>query len=427
MNSEMEKLSLAPAGEPEWDMVTVQEACASHMMASQTSSEGSCSSGDEGEEERPYVPGCFEGPEKTLEVCFRPGVGPERGCRVLTRPQLDVLCQQARCTILNQISNQYQDAYVLSESSLFVWPYKMILKTCGTTTLLRCLPRLLEFTQALGMELEWVGYSRKNYSFPGDQCFPHCSFEQELSFLRSHSRLSERLAGSGYVLGPMTGDHWFVYVADKCVRPSYECHDRVLNVMMFDMDPAAARMFYKEHGGSAREMTKRSGIADLVPGALIDDFAFEPCGYSMNAITYNNYATIHVTPEAACSYASFETNTPLKSYDSLLHNVLRVFRPKRFVLTMMADGAAVKEMESHGQHGMPFHRAVVALPDLGSYTRSSTSSTTLEGDYRCIMGTWLLDDPIHKNDQDRRRDMWAKARSSSRAALVGRDRGYSFG
>jgi len=130
------------------------------------------------------VAGCFEGPEKTLEVCFKPGVGHPRGCRELTREQLDVLCKQARCTILNQISNQYQDAYVLSESSLFVWPFKMMLKTCGTTTLLRCLPRLLEFTAALGMELEWVGYSRKNFSFPGDQFFPHSSFDQELAYLK---------------------------------------------------------------------------------------------------------------------------------------------------------------------------------------------------------------------------------------------------
>jgi len=37
------------------------------------------------------------------------------------------------------------------------------------------------------------------------------------------------------VLGPVTGDHFYVYVADQCVRPSYECHDRVLNIMMFDM------------------------------------------------------------------------------------------------------------------------------------------------------------------------------------------------
>ena len=30
-------------------------------------------------------PGAFEGPEKTLEVCFLPGAGDVRGCRGLTR------------------------------------------------------------------------------------------------------------------------------------------------------------------------------------------------------------------------------------------------------------------------------------------------------------------------------------------------------
>jgi hypothetical protein len=39
-----------------------------------------------------------------------------------------------------------------------------------------------------------------------------------------------------------------------------------------------AKIFYKEHGKSAREMTDRSGIGSLVPGMLIDDCAFEPCG-----------------------------------------------------------------------------------------------------------------------------------------------------
>src|SRR3546814_830505 len=127
-------------------------------------------------------PHCFEGPEKNLEVCFQPGVGPDGGCRNLTRDELDELCAEAKCTILSKITNQYLDAYVLSESSLFVYEYKMVLKTCGTTTLLKCLALLLKMTKQLGMELEWVGYSRKNYTFPGDQMWPHCSFSEEMNY-----------------------------------------------------------------------------------------------------------------------------------------------------------------------------------------------------------------------------------------------------
>ena len=116
-----------------------------------------------------YVPGCFEGPEKTMEVVFKPNVGVEDGLRSLSREQLDYLCTQAKCTILSTISNSYIDAYVLSESSLFIYKTRFIMKTCGTTTLLRCLSSLLQFADALGMELTWVGYSRKNLLFPSAQ------------------------------------------------------------------------------------------------------------------------------------------------------------------------------------------------------------------------------------------------------------------
>merc|ERR1712196_168637 len=87
----------------------------------QTSDEDSSLLSISEEEERPYIPGCFEGPEKTLEVCFDQDNGHENGCGAMTRRQLDVICKAAKCTILTKMSNSYLDAYVLSESSLFVY------------------------------------------------------------------------------------------------------------------------------------------------------------------------------------------------------------------------------------------------------------------------------------------------------------------
>mmetsp|Transcript_17737 Transcript_17737/g.49203 ORF Transcript_17737/g.49203 Transcript_17737/m.49203 type:complete len:260 (-) Transcript_17737:1616-2395(-) len=155
--------------------------------------------------------GVFEGPEKTLEVCFRkkeenvvdtPDQNGRIGLRQLSRANLDRVCERAKCTIMSSVSNQYLDAYVLSESSLFVYPYMMVLKTCGTTTLLRCIAILIKLGHRLGLEIDWVGYSRKNFNFPGDQCFPHQSFLQELEYLNSHKSLCDRLNGNGYTLGP---------------------------------------------------------------------------------------------------------------------------------------------------------------------------------------------------------------------------------
>lgn len=80
------------------------------------------------EGDREYAAGCFEGPEKNIEVCFTPDIGHPNGCRELSRDALDAICAAARCTILTSVSNAHLDAYVLSESSLFVYRHKMVLK-----------------------------------------------------------------------------------------------------------------------------------------------------------------------------------------------------------------------------------------------------------------------------------------------------------
>jgi len=48
----------------------------------------------------------------------------------------------------------------------------------------------------------------------------------------------------------------------------------------------------------------------------------------MNALSFDAYYTIHITPEEHCSYASFETNVRQRTYAALIRNVLTLFRPK---------------------------------------------------------------------------------------------------
>jgi S-adenosylmethionine decarboxylase len=406
--------------------------------------------------DRDYT-GMFEGPEKTLEVVFRrdsdehtdlsmgelSGTSSSNapilrtGLRRLDRSDLDVVCARARCTILSSISNQYLDAYVLSESSLFIYPYMLVLKTCGTTTLLRCIATLIDLGRKLGLEIDWVGYSRKNFNFPGDQAFPHQSFHQELDYLYGHRNLCERLDGSGYTLGPVTGDHWFVFVADQTIRAKALDidTDRVLNIMMFDIDENVTQLFYydqyEQHlDGETKddavkriseEQTSVSGIRSLCPGAIIDPRAFEPCGYSMNAVLFRSYSTIHITPESGSSYASFETNQKVGSYKALSSNVIRTFRPKRFVMTLMADEGGIKQVKDNPMVDSAAHAKIVVpgvahgkglepttVPRATSngsvasrnsmasakslvYKRSSLASIKVEEDCCCMMGNWVLE------------------------------------
>ena len=51
----------------------------------------------------------------------------------------------------------------------------------------------------------------------------------------------------------------------------------------------------------------------------------------------SSYWTIHITPEAHCSYASFETNFSCDSYHHLIARVLEVFRPAKFTTVEHVD------------------------------------------------------------------------------------------
>ena len=222
---------------------------------------------------------------------------------------------------------------------------------------------------------------------------------RNLRYLHKHRSLCERLDGNGYTLGPVTADHWFVYVADHTRRGSSELDtDRVLNIMMFDIDEAVGNMFYynnyptiqqeskeEETKRISREQTARSGIDALCPGAIIDPRAFEPCGYSMNAILFRSYSTIHITPEEGSSYVSFETNQKLVSYKSLLNNVIRTFRPKRFVMTLMADELGLQLMKDNPFTASTTHAKVAAtIPPTKGMNALPKGANALQEEQSCF-------------------------------------------
>ncbi|KAK9507584.1 hypothetical protein O3M35_007409 [Rhynocoris fuscipes] len=233
----------------------------------------------------------FEGVEKLLEIWFKKRK--EGDLRNIPRQSLESLLKIVHCEVISFSSNDKIDAYVL----------------------------------------------RKNFKRPDLQKIPHRSFETEVAYLDT---LFED--GIGYCMGDPNGDCWYLYTLQgsnrnaKCNNEK-ECEgDQTLEILMTELDPEVMNIFTKKYSASAGEVTKVSGIDKILPQMAIDDFLFEPCGYSMNGISEDgSYMTIHVTPEPDFSYVSFETNAPRTTYRDIIQRVLDVFHPGKFVLTLFSN------------------------------------------------------------------------------------------
>lgn len=288
----------------------------------------------------------FEGPEKRLEVDFKPIANGQsvKPLRSITQDRWQTLLDTVNCTILSKTSNANIDSYVLSESSLFVYDDRIVLKTCGTTTLLRCLNILLEYAKECELEVKFVLFSRRNFLFPQRQKFPHCAFENEINTLQGYFQNR----GHAYILGPVNGAHWHVYVADFSLEGDKDS-DQHVEIMMTDLDPKVMNQYYRpagfngENKAEHRKVTVETGIDSLFPGGTTDEFLFEPCGYSMNSLRKNAYATVHITPEPGFSFVSYETNYrgTAPEYQALVEDTIRLFNPGVITVVVFADAKAV--------------------------------------------------------------------------------------
>lgn len=229
------------------------------------------------------------------------------------------------CQVLSIVESEDVDAYLLSESSMFVFPHKLVLKTCGTTTLLCGLPRILEIaTLYAGFPKSTappshnitvaaapyrVFYSRKNFLFPEQQRSPHRSWRDEV---KAMDRLF--LGGSAYMIGKMNGEHWYLYLTEPHTRltppstppgdphvkmmdlPSQanglkganrdgagSCGDETLEILMTDLDEENAKQFYLDHASAVaeelhRNVSESNDLVDVFSNTSSDNSDLESTG-----------------------------------------------------------------------------------------------------------------------------------------------------
>jgi S-adenosylmethionine decarboxylase len=323
----------------------------------------------------------FEGTEKLLEVWFECTSGDDRAdLRLIDRSDWETLLSYVQCTIISQKCNSSMTAYVLSESSMFITKNRFILKTCGKTTLLAAVKPLLELVhQKCGFDVILdVFYSHKNYMRPEQQHEIHRHFDDEVAVLETIFD-----DGAAYALGKINSDCWYLFTIDMV---GVSQPDQTLELIMVEVDQDVMNMFTQDYGLTASELTRKTGILDLIQGTIIDDFLFNPCGYSMNGILPNGcYFTIHITPEPEFSYVSFESNVPQESYEELIGAVLDIFKPGKFQMTLFANEASCAADAHHTVRGMTWCK---------DYRRSDYQFCQIKN-YSLVYSLFTLQPPVN--------------------------------
>lgn len=294
----------------------------------------------------------FEGAEKRLEVQFNPTPNsPQGGLLTVSKEKWTKLLDLVNCQILSVSSNSFCTAYVLSESSLFVFNRKIMIKTCGNTTLLECLPLLFSYAEEIHFSYDSLTYSHKNFVQPERQTEAYQNFDTELTILQKFC------TGQSHILGPNDddADTWFIFQSFSPKSTGGSNTEQKIEILMSGLDKKAMLPYFKGDA-TAEQVSVSTGISNILPGTIVDPHMFDPCGYSMNGLLGETYSTIHITPEDAFSYVSYECNLKTASYDDVIKRVLAIFKPAQFMVIVYAEKDALVKSNSAYSASLPGYK-----------------------------------------------------------------------
>ncbi|NVJ65190.1 MAG: adenosylmethionine decarboxylase [Gammaproteobacteria bacterium] len=311
----------------------------------------------------------FEGSEKKAEIIIDAG-------RLSLLTDFDdafwaQMVEHCQAKILSSISNEHCKAFLLSESSLFVWQDHLVILTCGNTRLVNAVEY---FLQAIDPSLVLqVIYQRKN---------EHFAYAQPTNFIDDVKLLKSHTPGKAYRFGEMYSHHNYLFHSNQAYQA--EASDKTYELLAYQISKDASEHLTDE-GLSVTDIREFLRLDEWLADFELDDFAFEPFGYSLNALRGSDYLTIHITPQAHSSYVSFESNLNLIE---LTPTLLDILKPASFDLVTFNAEDFMSQAQAH-------------LPDF--YISKDLVESVLDNGYCVNFATYLR--PQIEFGQPRRLDL----------------------
>ena len=280
----------------------------------------------------------FEGSEKKIEIVVSSSIGDLRQRGI---DYWEKIVSKCHAEIISEIKNEKVTAYLLSESSLFVWENSILMITCGKTSLVNSLVEIIKDFGVLNIEN--VIFQRKNEYY---------SHLQISNFYDDLEKLKSFLPGKAWRLGDLDGHHNFIFYYEQSENKFK--NDRTFELLMYNIDFHVGDKLRSEklNLNNVREIL---GLDKLFSDYELDDYLFNPFGYSINGIKGDLYFTIHLTPEKDGSYVSFETNDDSLPSDLLISHFTKISSPKSFD-TISFNINPVGEVSSHTKINLCNHK-----------------------------------------------------------------------
>ncbi len=292
----------------------------------------------------------FEGPEKKLKVTLTSGAP---SLRAFSEATWREVLAAAGAGVVSRVRGERWDAYVLSESSLFVGDASMTLITCGQTHLVGAAERLLE--ELAPGALSQLIYERKSEHFPHLQA---TSFEEDAARLSALLASVSAAPNPAHTLRIGEGREFYVDVLHhRAAESSEQPTDASLEVLMHRPSEAICARFDRARAPDAQAL-----IRTIAPGFELHEHYFEPQGYSVNGLLGEAFVTVHVTPEVSGSYVSFELQGPAESLHrgrlrATLEALAATFEPASLEALLF-----LPSLPSHPREVRPLEKLPTELP-----------------------------------------------------------------
>lgn len=230
----------------------------------------------------------FEGAEKRITIKFNCNVR-----KYYNTIWWNTHIKDIGCNILSMMSNNYYDIYLLSESILLVSKNTILIKTCGITSPLIIIslfdPNIIEN----------ISYSHPNFLNQLDQPILYQNPNNIINYISKYKDIDleyDKLLFLNHI-----GSNFDINY-NEIILWDFEWNDDfiwAIKKFLVDWD--------------------------------IDDYIFQPQGYSLNGCKDTDYITIHCTPNKECSYISIEYSSD-ELYINLFKILIEMLNPKRLGL-----------------------------------------------------------------------------------------------